>query len=223
MTERRLSNVVEVRAEGSAANPKLVGYAAVFNKTSKKIRTTGGSGFYERCAPNCFARALTKGNTVALIQHDVQKPLATMRAGTLRCVQDSRGLRVDCDLNPAVSYAMDAWHNAQSGNLRSMSFAFSLRDNGGDVWSDEPWDDDDEDYSKEGRCAFRTVRDIDNLQDVSFLTTGTAAYDDAFCDARTLFPEGTPANVEQRASGLSVVTTDAERVRAAILKSNSLL
>lgn len=225
MTERRLAHSVEVRAEGTATNPKLVGYAARFNSTSKAIRTTGGSKFFERVKFGAFSRALKKGNTTALIQHDVQKPLATMRAGTLRCVEDYKGLRIDCDINPAVGYAADLYQNVKSGNVNSMSFAFGMRSDGtGDIWDDEcPWDDDDTDYSDEGRCAFRTVTDIDDLQDVSFCTTGSGAYDAAFCDARTLFPEGTPSSIEKRASGLYAVSTNTDRVRQAILKSSSLL
>ncbi|HUE57099.1 MAG TPA: HK97 family phage prohead protease [Candidatus Udaeobacter sp.] len=194
MLERRFN--VSVRATGSEHDkPALVGYAAVWNSRSKKIYTRAGNFFYERISPLAFTRALKKGNTVANLYHDMTKPLATVKAGTLRLWEDGHGLAVHAEINPAVSYAMDAWHNAQSRNLSSMSFAFSTPEDG----SGEAWDDDEDDDGH--RCQYRIIKDVENLQDVAFLTQGTGAYDAPVCDARSLFPDGTPELVETRSSG----------------------
>lgn len=133
-TERRFT--LSVRAEGSEHHPVLVGRAAVFNSRSKPIYTRAGSHFYERLAQGCFTRALQKGNTIANLHHDMTKPLGTVKAGTLQLTQDSQGLAVRCEINPEVSYARDAWHNAQSRNLSSMSFAFRVPESGdGEMWT----------------------------------------------------------------------------------------
>jgi HK97 family phage prohead protease len=219
MIERRFSRA-EVRAEGTDSHPVLTGYAAIFNSTSKPIRTSNGSKFYERCAPGCFTRSLKKGNTVALIQHDITKPLATMSAGTLRCTQDSKGLRVTAELNPNVGYAKDLYENVRSGNCSAMSFMFAANSERSSIWSEDKFEDDSDD---DERCMYRTLTDLDDLGDVSFCTSGTGAYDAAYCDARSTFPNGTPSIIERRASGLYTLTDNSEKVRAAILRSNSLL
>lgn len=189
MTERRFT--LSVRAEGSADNPSLVGYASVFNSRSKKIPTRAGGFFYEKVSPGAFKRAIAKGNTIANLHHDMTKPLGTQRAGTLQLSEDSRGLLVRCAINPEVSFARDAWHMAQSRSLSSMSFAFLPEE---DTWED--YEDEDGE-----RCQLRTLRSIDPLMDVAFLTEGQGAYDAACCDARQLFPDGTPDNIEVRSAG----------------------
>ena len=190
--ERRF-NFAEVRAEGTASKPALVGYAAVFNTLSKRIPTSRGKWFYETVAPSAFTRCLRSGKTViANYMHDMSKPLATT-PDSLQLVVDSRGLRVHAQLNPDVSWARDVYNATKSGEIRSMSFAFNMPESGdGEMW------DDFEDEETGERCAKRTLLDCEDLSDVAFCTTGTAAYDAAFCDARSLFPNGTSANVEVR-------------------------
>jgi HK97 family phage prohead protease len=204
MIERRVQ--VSVRAEGTERQPVLSGYAAVWNKLSKKIYTKAGNYFYERLSPYCMTRAISQEKTVANLHHDMTKPLGTQRSGTLKLTEDSRGLLVRCDINPNVSYAMDAWHNAGT-RLSAMSFAFQLaEDDGsgqrsGDAW-DELSDDEMDELEETWRASRRTIREIDSLSDVAFLTEGTGAYDDAFCyqDLRTAFPEGVPNLIEKRCS-----------------------
>jgi phage head maturation protease len=90
---------------------------------------------------------------------------------------------------------MDAYHATKSGEIRSMSFAFNMPEDG----SGELWDDYEDEETGE-RCAKRTLLDCEDLSDVAFCTTGTGAYDSAFCDARSLFPNGTSPNVEVRSA-----------------------
>jgi HK97 family phage prohead protease len=232
--ERRLS--ISVRAEGTERAPVLIGHAAVFNSLSKRIYTKAGSYFHERIAPGAFRNSIAKGATVANIGHDMQRPLATQRAGTLHLSEDSRGLAVRCEINPNVTYAADAWHNARSQNLSTMSFAFSLGadadQRGRDVWEELDDNDLDElDIEDEGgyRAARRTILDVDTLQDVAFLTEGTGAYDEADCyaDLRMSFPAGVPAGVEARSNGgivlPSIKVSDSERARRRMTRLRSAL
>jgi HK97 family phage prohead protease len=205
MIERRIA--VSVRAEGTSDKPVLCGYAAVFNSLSKPIYTKSGNYFYERIAKGAFEKSIRQSRTVANLFHDMQKPLGTQKSGTLHLNEDSRGLYVRCEINPNVSYAMDAWHNAGAtggARLSSMSFAFKLADDEsknsrGDMW-DELSDDDMDELDENWRASRRTILDVDELVDVAFLTEGTGAYDEANCyaDMRIAFPEGTPASVEHR-------------------------
>jgi HK97 family phage prohead protease len=225
MQERRFS--MSVRAEGSEHKPVLVGRCAVFNSRSKPIYTRAGSYFYERLAPNCFTRALRKDNTIACLFHDARLCLGTVRAGTLQLAQDEKGLSVRCEINPEVSYARDAWHNAQSRSLSAMSFSFNVPSDGsGEEWGLE---DDSEDEDERG-IRSRRITDIEDLSDVAFLTQGTGAYDEASCDARMLWPDGTPSHVEARSAGsiavpkvVNVVNDENVRRRAAIRKMQGLL
>jgi HK97 family phage prohead protease len=228
--ERRIA--VSVRAEGTERAPVLVGHAAVFNSLSKRIYTKSGNYFHERIAAGAFRNAIAKGETVANIGHDMQRPLATQRAGTLHLSEDSRGLAVRCEINPNVTYAADAWHNAHSANLSAMSFAFSLGDDadarGRDLW-DELSDEDLEDLGDDYRAARRTLVDIDSLHDVAFLTEGTGAYDaaDCYADMRMSFPNGVPVGVEARSNGgivlPSIKVSDSERARLRMKRLRSSL
>mgnify|MGYP000905395436 CR=1 FL=1 len=75
---------VELRARGR----RLEGYAATFN-TPADI----GGRFVETIARGAFAASLrTKGDILALVDHDPRLVLARTRSGTLRLSEDTRGL-----------------------------------------------------------------------------------------------------------------------------------
>lgn len=215
MIERRIA--VSVRASGTEKRPVLEGHAAVFNSLSRKIYTRSGSYFYEKVSPGAFKRAISQGKTVANLHHDMQRALASQRAGTLHLEEDGRGLFVRCEINPEVSYARDAWHAAgggtgKPGTLSSMSFCFvcggdddTKNSKRGDMW-DELTDDDMNELEENYRAPKRTLLDVDSLSDVAFLTEGQGAYDAADCysDLRIAFPEGVPQYVETRSGNVFV-------------------
>lgn len=116
MMERRA--ISEVRAEGR----RLVGYAATFG-TEARI-----GDFTEVIERGAFAETLeTRGDILALVDHDPTRLLARTRTGTLRLNEDQRGLAFEIDV-PDTTLGNDVLAMADRGDLGGMSFGFAVRD-----------------------------------------------------------------------------------------------
>jgi HK97 family phage prohead protease len=77
-------------------------------------------------APGAFAKSIAAGGVVSFAYHDETKPLAAMRAGSLRLADGAEGLSFALDCLQGVSYADDmlmlvANHQIELG----MSFAIA--------------------------------------------------------------------------------------------------
>ena len=146
--KRFLTNGFEVRAE--EGKPTVVeGYAAVFND-----ETVIGGSFAERIDRSAFDGA-DMANTVALFNHDINKPLARAGYG-LELTVDERGLKYRFEVGDQ-SYAKDLVENIRMGNVSTSSFGFTVRD---DEW--EMRDD----------MNLRTIKEVGLLFDVSPTTQG---------------------------------------------------
>lgn len=144
----------------SDKQPKTIeGYALLFNSPSKDL-----GGFRETIDSKALD-GVDLSNVIMLDQHDYSKPLASVKAGTLKLDTDSKGLHFTATLDDSVSYANDAYQNVKSGNVDSMSFRFDI-DDGGDEFS---VDDD-------GNVT-RTIKQVKDLFEVSTVTI--PAYDDS--------------------------------------------
>jgi HK97 family phage prohead protease len=136
---------MEVRAEGENGTT-LVGYAAVFDTPSVDM------GFTEYVTRGAFTKTLKDGADVRLLLDHEGAPLARTRSGTLRLMEDERGLRVEADLDPANPLAQTVLSALRRGDMNQMSFAFrTIRDS----------------WSKEGNV--RELREV-QLYDVSVVT-----------------------------------------------------
>lgn len=140
--------------------PKTIeGYALLFNSPSKDL-----GGFVEVIDPQALD-GVDLSNVIMLDQHDYSKPLASVKAGTLKLDVDDKGLHFVATLDDSVSYANDAYQNVKSGNVDSMSFRFDI-DDGGDEFS----------LDEDGKVV-RTVKQVKDLFEVSTVTV--PAYDDS--------------------------------------------
>jgi HK97 family phage prohead protease len=111
----------ELRAEMSGDKLKLTGYAAVFNSRSEDL-----GGFTEVIAPGAFRKSLQSRNDIKLLwNHDTSSPLASTRAGTLRLIEDAKGLRVEADLAP-TTLGKDISILVQRGDVSAFSFGFNV-------------------------------------------------------------------------------------------------
>ncbi|MHA6645653.1 HK97 family phage prohead protease [Mesorhizobium sp. A623] len=120
---------IETRAAHSveAAGRKLSGYVATFNNEARI------ADFSETIAPGAFAASLaTKGDILALADHDHKRVLARTKSGTLRLSEDATGLRFEIDV-PDTSAGRDVLALAARGDLGGMSFGFLVPE-GGDEW-----------------------------------------------------------------------------------------
>jgi HK97 family phage prohead protease len=141
---------VECRAEASDSGRKIRGYAIVFNSSSVDL-----GGFREFIAPEAVDRTLNEGLDVrALVDHDSAKVIGRTRAGTMTLRKDSRGLRVEIEPDPEISYAKDTLLAVARGDKTGMSFGFRVLD---DEWN------------YDGKEPVRTVTDM-RVSEVSIVT-----------------------------------------------------
>ena len=162
-TERRAVTMpVEFRQD--ADKPALSGYAAVFGSVTEIAGL-----FKEQIAPGAFSRAAKEDDVRALFNHDANYVLGRTTSGTLRLVEDDKGLRYDVD-PPDTSWARDLMVSVQRGDVSQSSFAFEV--------TEDEWD-----YGKRGEMPLRTIRAV-RLYDVSPVTY--PAYESTSVSARSL-------------------------------------
>jgi uncharacterized protein len=160
--ERRAT--IELRAAGGKT-PRLVGYAAVFDKPSQDL-----GGFTEIVRAGAFTRTLASDrDPLALVHHMPQLVLGRRSAGTLYLSQDSRGLAFDIQV-PDTTTARDLLVSVERGDIRGASFAFTVP-KGGDAWRED------------GGKMVRTLTDVD-LHEIT--VTANPAYLDTTVARRAL-------------------------------------
>ena len=115
---------------------RFEGYAAVFDEPSRPIPGgIRGQTFTERIAHGAFIRSLKSRNDIKLLwNHDSGQVLGSTRAGTMRAIEDSHGLKITAQL-PDTSAGRDAQYLLKRGDVDSMSFGFTVP-RGGDDWND---------------------------------------------------------------------------------------
>lgn len=130
--ETRINHAeVEFREVQDGKGMTFEGYAAVFNSPSEPI----GGQFTEYVKPGAFKRSLDSRNDVKLLwNHDTGEVLGSTRAGTLKLVEDSHGLKAVAEL-PNTQRGRDTAELLRRGDVANMSFGFSVP-KGGDSWSD---------------------------------------------------------------------------------------
>lgn len=118
---------IELRADdgNEGGLPSIRGHAAVFNQRSEDL-----GGWFEVILPGAFDESLARGDDVrALVDHDPSKILGREKANTLSLDVDEKGLQVKID-PPNTTVARDIIENIRTGNVDSMSFAFTVDEDG---------------------------------------------------------------------------------------------
>lgn len=149
-TAERITMVTEIRAmDTEDGSMRIGGYAATFNQEAD------GLSFREVIAPGAFTRALQSDNPVfLLVNHDMDGiPLASTASGTLQLRQDSHGLYMEAELDPANPKAQELASALRRGDMNKMSFAFTVKPEG--------------QYKEDG---LRTIEDVERLWEVSVVT-----------------------------------------------------
>ncbi|NGO63948.1 HK97 family phage prohead protease [Rhizobium daejeonense] len=150
---------VEVRADSEKRT--LTGYAVVWNSD-----TTIGDYFIERIAPGAFAKSV-RADVLALVNHDWGRVVGRTKSGTLRLVEDDRGLKVEIDV-PNTTDGNDLWELVERGDISGMSFGFRA--------TKQEWDDT-------GEIPKRTIIEAELFE---VTATPIPAYDDTTLGKRSL-------------------------------------
>lgn len=176
LEETRMNLLAELRAQlpqgeqpedqqkKPAQDNTIEGYALTFNSESKDL-----GGFVEVIDPKALD-GVNLDQVIMLDQHDYSKPLASVKAGTLKLDVDDKGLHFLATIDDSISYAKDLLANVKNGNVDSMSFRFDVADG-----SDE--------FSQDGEKVTRTIKKIKDLYEVSTVTI--PAYDNSKVDTRS--------------------------------------
>lgn len=167
MERRTVTTKFERRTLDDGKTTAIEGYALKFGKLSEDF-----GGVDETLQRGCLDGA-DMSNVVALINHDVNYPLARNTVpdgpGHLELSVDNVGLRFS--LTPTdTGYVKDLMANMDAGVINQCSFAFTLAENGAD-WS----------YDSKADMYHRTITQIARLWDVSVVTT--PAYPDTEAQA----------------------------------------
>lgn len=157
--ERRCLKAAEFRVDEK--EPKITGYAAVFNTW-----TDINGWFRESIRPGAFAKTVMENDIRALWNHDANYVLGRNKAGSLKLREDSTGLAVEIDPVPA-QWANDLLVSMRRGDVNQMSFGFSVNKQEVDYEKDE-----------------RVLVDV-TLYDVSIVTY--PAYPQTTAQVRSLF------------------------------------
>lgn len=107
-------------------NMAISGIATVFNQPSIK------GDFTEFISPNALNN-VDLGQVLLLYSHDFSNILARADSGTLQTSVQSDGLHFNATL-PDTQLGHDTYTNILNGNIRGMSFGFTIAPNG-DSWS----------------------------------------------------------------------------------------
>lgn len=97
----------------------ITGYALKFGEPSKDL-----GGFVEVITAEAL-KEVDLSNVVLLQGHDYSKPLASVKAGTLKLEVDDVGLKFEATLTD-TSYAKDVYENIKAGIVDAMSFGFEV-------------------------------------------------------------------------------------------------
>jgi len=164
--EQRTFPIEEVRVIEDDGSPKIIGYAAVFNKFSEPMM-----GFREKIAPGAFKKALKSSDARALFNHDPNIILGRQSAGTLKLKEDEKGLLSEVN-PPDTQYIRDVvLAPMKRGDIKEMSFGFLVKI---EEWKEE----------KEKEFVTRTIVEVDRLFDISPVTF--PAYPDTSVALRSL-------------------------------------
>jgi uncharacterized protein len=116
-------------AELRATEPrKIGGHAVLWNQPSRDLP------FEEQFTRGAFLESLgdNSRDVVMLWSHDLSKPMANQKSGSLMVAEDDAGLAFAATLNQ-TSWSTDGYEAIRSGTVRTVSFRFSVPP-GGDKW-----------------------------------------------------------------------------------------
>lgn len=171
----------EVRVTRKAnGEPKIEGYAAVFNSRSQDL-----GGFTEELDPAAFDEVLGRETDVrGLFNHDPNQVLGRTLSGTMRLGKDSGGLHYE--ISPPKSRE-DIVESLERGDINGSSFSFTTHPGE----QGERWD-------RSGPIPHRTVMGVRELYDVGPVTYPAYLDTTAATRSLSLFQVAAPGRADSR-------------------------
>nr|DAO55147.1 MAG TPA: major capsid protein [Caudoviricetes sp.] len=160
------------------------GYAFKFGQPSKDL-----GGFVEVITPEAL-KEVDLSNVFLLYGHDYSKPLASVKAGTLKLNVDDTGLHFEAELTD-TTYSNDVYENISKGVVDSMSFGFVL---GLDSFD-----------KKEDGTIERSIDKIKALNEISIVTV--PAYDSSNVQVNKRSYESFMSNNQSKQTNNSLEST----------------
>lgn len=153
----------DTKSEDTTQDEKVIsGYAIKFGTPSKDL-----GGFVEVITPEAL-KEVDLSNVILLHGHDYGKPLASVKAGTLKLEVDEVGLKFEATLQD-TTYANDIYENIKAGIIDSMSFGFEI--------GVESFDENEE------GVVTRSIEKVKALREISIVTV--PAYDESNVQVNT--------------------------------------
>lgn len=118
------------RDDAGKTTKQIQGYAIIFDTLSIDL-----GGFVETIDPTALD-GVDLSDIKLIYAHENNQILARTDAGNLQVKVDSKGLFFIADLAD-TTLANDVYNNIQAGNLKGMSFGFTIADDG-DKWTRQP-------------------------------------------------------------------------------------
>ena len=201
LIERRYYPATEIRvaAEGE---PKLTGYAAVFNSQSEDL-----GGFREIILPGAFSQAIKEDDVRALWNHDPNYVLGRNRSKTLTLAEDDHGLMINV-IPPDTQWARDLLVSIGRGDVTQMSFGFGVPPDG------QRWE---KEHGEDVRYLIR-VRPLFDISPVTY-----PAYPVTEVQARNIYEEARNQKLITPEPTPGVDTTPVTPTRTLILKRQNEL
>lgn len=181
---------IDIRAD----SVRITGYVNAVERLSKPIRETLHGRiqtFFERIKAGVFRKALKRNKVLVLLNHNVERVLASTEDGSAILEEDNIGLKADITITD-----QEVVQKARDGKLSGWSFGFVAND---------------DEITAEGENQIRTVTDLE-LIEVSILDeTKSPAYYGTSIESR----EGGARMVEIRADAFvdgEATPTEGEQV-----------
>lgn len=205
MMERRVFRG-QVRAK-DGDQPGIDGVASVYNQDYD----TGY--FTETILPGAFDDVMgTDPDVRSLFNHDPNNLLGRTKSGTLRLADASDGLHYSVDMDPKSTLHADVHRMVKRGDLDGSSFSFEVGD---DDWQTE------RDANGKVTRERRVIKRIAQLFDVGPVTF--PAYTGTSVGARSLWPQGVPAEVRSHVLALRADEKKTKRVDGEDLTADCFL
>lgn len=177
-------DVGELRSsENDNSIGQIAGYAIVWDTPSTNLPFTE---IISKGALN----GVNLSDVLALYNHDFANVLGRVDAGTLKLNVDDHGLHFVLDI-PDTTLGHDVYTNIKNGNLRGLSFRFTIA-NGGEQWK-----------QINGQPT-RVISKIATMREISLVSV--PAYDDTSVEVTRSFKEFTKAQ-QYKAKVLATLPT----------------